>query len=262
MSEHKQMANTSITVHGGAVHSFEELVRRLPPDAVASPRRSTIPLVDYWREPEQRIADLWNRIGLQRPFRAQLHFEYEVPVRAGRGKASYTDLMILSGEAAVAIEAKFTEPRYESIRAWLDRAPTNNRRDVLGGWLHVISEVAEKPIELEAVTDVPYQLLHRTASVCCASRPLRCVIYQVFGEVAPAHYAEDLRRLATVIACSDRVPFLLLECRFQATDAYRRLVARWHAGERDLGANVRQALIRGRLLEFSEPVATLIEPLA
>ena len=35
----------------------------------------------------------------------------------GRGKPSYTDLMILAPGTAIAIEGKYTEPAYESVRA-------------------------------------------------------------------------------------------------------------------------------------------------
>jgi len=41
-----------------AVPDFEELVKLLPPDAVASPLRSTVPLVDFWRTPESRLTQL------------------------------------------------------------------------------------------------------------------------------------------------------------------------------------------------------------
>src|SRR5690348_8836983 len=100
--------------------SVDGLIGALPTGALASPRRSTVPLLDYWRSPEARIVDLYRRVGiLEPPVEARLHFEYAVPVRAGRGKPSFTDLMIVSTGAAVAIEAKFTEPRYESVGAWL-----------------------------------------------------------------------------------------------------------------------------------------------
>jgi hypothetical protein len=36
---------------------------------------------------------------------------------------------------------------------------------------------------------------------------------------------------------------------------HARLVARWNAGERDMAADVRDALVAGPLLEFDEPVA-------
>ena len=87
------------------MRSLEELLQRLGADAVASPKRSTVPLVDYWRVPEQRLRDLWEQFGVPGPNHAKMHFEHAVPVQRGRGKSSYTDLMILAEDIAVAIEA-------------------------------------------------------------------------------------------------------------------------------------------------------------
>src|SRR5688500_19749461 len=100
-----------LRANGHGVRSFEELVERLGSDAVASPKRSTVPLLDYWRVPEPRLVDLGARLGVSWSDNTELHFEYEVPVQRGRGKSSYTDLMIIGNDVAVAIEARFTESR-------------------------------------------------------------------------------------------------------------------------------------------------------
>lgn len=240
------------------MYTFEELVNRLGPDAVASPRRSTVPLVDYWRVPEQRLRDLWETLRVPQPIDTDLHFEHEVPVQRGRGKSSFTDLMILADDVSVAIEAKFTEPRYESVASWLGAEPTTNRVDVLEGWLCAIEAAAETSIPRDAVRDLPYQLIHRTASVCCAERRKRLVVYQVFGDSPPDYYAEDLGRFAAAIAAPDRITFLVLGCAFRSTEAYAQLEARWNAGERSLSDDVRAALLEGPLLEFREHVAVPI----
>jgi len=193
------------TVHGREVYSFEELVNGLGPDAVASPRRSTVPLVDYWRVPEQRLRDLWEQLLVRKPGDTEMHFEHEVPVQRGRGKSSFTDLMIFADDIAVAIEAKFTEPRYESVATWLGGTPTTNRVDVLEGWLCAIEAAAETSISRDAVRDLPYQLIHRTASVCCVGRRKRLVVYQVFGDYPAEYYAEDLGRFAATIAAPEPV---------------------------------------------------------
>jgi len=44
--------------HNNDVADFDRLVKLLPADAVASPLRSTVPLVDFWRTPERRGAGL------------------------------------------------------------------------------------------------------------------------------------------------------------------------------------------------------------
>jgi uncharacterized protein DUF6946 len=249
------------TVHGREVRSFEELIKELGPDAVASPRRSTVPLVDYWRSPEQRLPELWERLRVRQPGDTEMHFEYKVPVQRGRGKSSFTDLMICAGDVAVAIEAKFTEPRYESVATWLGGTPTTNRVNVLEGWLCAIEAAAQASIPRDAVGDLPYQLIHRTASVCCVGRRKRIVVYQVFGDSPADYYAEDLRRFAAAIAAPDRMAFVVLGCACRSTDKYARLERRWDAGERDLGDDVSKALLAGALLSFGEPVAIAFNPL-
>jgi len=254
------MTNLRRTVHGREVYSFEELVKGIGPGAVASPRRSTVPLLDYWRIPEQRLNDLWERLSVRQPATTEMHFEHEVPVQRGRGKSSFTDLMIFADDVAVAIEAKFTEPRYESVGIWLAGALTTNRVDVLEGWLCAIEAVAERPIGRDAVRDLPYQLIHRTAAVCCTGRRHRLVVYQVFGDAPASHYCDDLGRFATAIGAPLGIAFVVLRCVCRPTDSYARLEERWRAGERDLGEDVCEALLAGALLEFGQPVAILIQP--
>ena len=238
------------------MYSFEELVKGIGPDAVASSRRSTVPLVDYWRDPELRLRNLWDQLHVRQPDATDMHFEHEVPVQRGRVKSSYTDLMIFADDVAVAIEAKFTEPRYESVATWLGGAPTTNRVDVLKGWLCAIEAAAEASIQRDAVMDLPYQLIHRTASVCCVSRRKRLVVYQVFGDSPADYYADDLGRFAATIAAAERISFVVLGCVCRSTDTYARLERRWDAGERCLGEDVLAAMLAGPLLEFGQPVAT------
>ena len=251
-----------LLAHGQAVGSFGELVKQLGDNAFASPTRSTVPLLDYWRGPAPRLRDLWERLGVSHLDDAELYFEYNVPVRQGRGKPSYTDLMVLARGVAVAIEAKFTEPRYESVGAWLRRSTSTNRSQVLDGWLEAIEAVLEARIPRDSVVDLPYQLVHRTASVCCADRPRRFVVYQVFGEMVGRHYSDDLRRFASLIGEQDRITFVTLGCGFHPTEAYAQLVALWNSGRRDLARDVRDRLIAQPLLDFHQPVTISIHPTA
>ncbi len=39
----------SMRYHNKVVADFEQLIKLLPPSAVATPLRSTVPLVDFWR---------------------------------------------------------------------------------------------------------------------------------------------------------------------------------------------------------------------
>ena len=57
------------------------------------------------------------------------------------------------------------------------------------------------------------------------------------------------------MAARDRVSFFVVRTGFHLTAKYVQLLARWDAGERGMGADVRDALIAGPLLEFDDPVA-------
>ena len=70
-----RLAMTVLTAHGRTVRSFEALVNQLGSDSFASPKRSTVPLFDYWRVPESRLHDMTARFGLPWSDRFELHFE-------------------------------------------------------------------------------------------------------------------------------------------------------------------------------------------
>lgn len=233
------------------VNDLAELLEAMPQAAFDSPMRSTVPLLDYWRSPQMRIDTLCSDLALAAPVETELHFEYQVPVRAGRGKPSFTDLMILTANAAVAIEAKFTEARYETVEHWRD---PDNRMAVLGGWLSAISTATNTQPSVDEVMGIPYQLVHRTASVCCLARRHRVVVYQVFGGPPAPHYLEDLQRMARI--CGERIAFNLMHCPFRASAEFDQLRGRWKAGERRMHDAVRKAMLEKPLADYGDPVWT------
>ena len=74
--------------------SFAELVDLFPDSAFASPRRSTLPLLAYWRYPQNRLGEFTHGLGASFTSPAHLVFECEVPVRRGAGRASCTDRLL------------------------------------------------------------------------------------------------------------------------------------------------------------------------
>jgi len=106
------------------VADFSSLISSYTSKELASPKRSTVPLLAYWAQPEARFRELCPHLGLDPSGPLEFHFEFPVPVQRGTGKASFTDLMILSPTFAVAIEAKFTEPAYEIVEDWLATHPS------------------------------------------------------------------------------------------------------------------------------------------
>ena len=115
---------------------FGALVALYSDDELASPLRSTVPLLDFWREPSERLGQLARLVGPPTlTGNAELRFEYEVPVQRGQGRASCTDLMIVTDRAAMAIEAKYREPRYPTVPQWVEDGNSEKRREVLeAGW--------------------------------------------------------------------------------------------------------------------------------
>ena len=180
-----------------------------------------------------------------------LSFEYRVPVAKGVGKPSCTDLMLLSADCAAAIEAKFTEPRYETVGDWLGPDPSANRIAVLEGWLDLVGSVANCALSVDDVRDLPYQLIHRAASACTLNRPRHLLAYLVFG-TCPPHYAHDIAALRDLFGPSSRLSALCLECPLGRVPEFDNLERAWIAGDPGLVERIRAALSRGPLFQFGK----------
>ncbi len=234
---------------------FRGLLALVPDSALDSPRRSVVPLLDFWRTPETRLEQLSKLLDLDLNSASDLAFEYTVPVRQGRGKSSCTDLMILGPEAAIAVEAKYTEPRYETVESWLRDPAEPNRSVVLDGWLKMINSAAGSTLEASQIHQIPYQLIHRTASVFSLSKKSRSVVYQVFTEPARGTYDAGIDDFAQVLGDIPDFRFALVKCPLTATasSVLDGLEGDWQRGERHMAKRVRAALEHGPLYGFGSP---------
>lgn len=172
--------------------------------------RSTVPLMAWWRdEAHEKLLpgeDLSNAIA---------RFEYAVPAGCpscgGKGKASMTDVMVQLDDQAIAVEAKFMEPKYESINSWRKKGKDpENRASVLKHWCHLIENFTGGSIDAD-VSGLVYQTLHRAASACAAAPRggVAHVMYLVFrrdGHLAN-DYVADLREAARVLDPQERMSF-------------------------------------------------------
>ena len=198
---------------GGQNYSdYDVLSRALPVEAVRTPTRSSVPLLDYRRDTEKRLREIGDAIDIDLRNAPELAFEHATPVPQGqgRGKASFTDLMIITPDAAVAIEAKFKEPPYEDVRTWLRTPPEENRKQVLNGWIRLIGTATRSAIAPENLLDLPYQLIHRTASVCGVLRPSRAVVYQLFGDESPSYYVSALSNFRKALGAITDLKFAVI----------------------------------------------------
>ena len=169
-------------------------------ESVNSAKTSSLPLVQFWKNKGKscgfsRCVNKFlkecglSAIGSEEPC---FCFEYSVPVnneRGAKGKASMTDLMILTNQRAVAIEAKWTECEsvYEPIEKWKASGVVENHDKVLNGWEAYINNYLKGRVcgEITVTDDMPYQLLHRVASACYAAmqdskKKSAVVIYHLF----------------------------------------------------------------------------------
>ncbi len=168
-----------------------------------------------------------------------------MPAQCGRSKAaSRTDLILISGDVCVAIEAKFTEPRYETVTQWLT---TDNRMKVLKGWLSLLSPDLKK----NDVYDLPYQLVHRAASACYPDAKSRHLVYQVFDvdSAKRERYLSDLRKLRNLLN-PDRMSIHLVECSIQRTPVQECLERRQDNRESNLHEHVLPGLKNGALMDI------------
>jgi hypothetical protein len=201
---------------------------------------------------------------------ADLHLEYQVKAGRGRGKASHTDLMaIQSGPPprSIAIEAKWTEPRYETVAKWLGgETSPENRREVLRGWLKEITTHTKSEIHPDHCGGLVYQMVHRAASAVAASgsggQP--SMAYLVFHDerMGTPHlddYRADLCRLRSAIGNKERFPFFLTSVSIHPTDAFRELEG-LKKGCSETSIAVRRALASGSppLFDFSEATIEII----
>lgn len=234
------------------VNDFTELINKYNLFEFNSPRRSTVPLLVFWKDIQNRIVDLFPMMNLNKPNYVTACFEYKTPVQKGRGKASFTDLMLISDDQAIAVEAKYTEPPYEKVKDWLDKPPSQNRQDVLSGWVELIQKTIGRDINEHCIKDMPYQMIHCTASACYPEGMNRAVIYQYFGNDGhiAGYYKNELIKMCKLVGVTDKVKFYLFICPLIKTDRYKELEKRWDNGERNLGKEIRTGLLSNELLDF------------
>ena len=246
---------TQLFYSGIPINDFKSLVESYKISEFSSPARSTVPLLIYWKNIEKRVREFYDYININVPNSVKACFEYTVPVQSGKGKASHTDLMLLSQKHVVTIEAKYTEPRYDSVQKWLGHPPSENKNQVLGGWLELIKRVTGIKLSPDVVFGSAYQLIHRTASACYPNAKNRFVVYQCFDLNAhkKSYYKEQLFKLSDLLSSSNNLRFYLLNFPIIKSEAYMELESLWKGGQRRLEFPVKKGILKGTLKDFGNP---------
>lgn len=245
-----------------AIKDFADLVSRYAKREFQSPLRSTVPLLSMVRDGWPRIEEVLTACHL--PTDSNLHFEYRVDSLLGVGIPSHTDVMVRSGDDQLALECKWTEPRYETVGKWMlkppdpdkDGKPTDpdNRRKRLMGWLKLLQSHAACDLHVEAFSDAVYQMVHRAASACAKTkRPqLAYVIFNPLPDGKRVHrdqYEADLKNLHQTIGNPRDFPFHLIEVEIAPTKAFQD-IKKLPKASSQTSATVQESLRKGGLFKF------------
>jgi hypothetical protein len=184
---------------------------------INSNRTSSVPLVEFWKETDSRLHTLLARIDdslLDQDI--SLCFEYPTKPKLGKGKASMTDLMVITRDCKIAIEAKFTEyhkAKYtQKIKSWLKTGDyPENKEKVLAYWKKLITNFAKEPLT-EAINELEYQFFHRTASACF-NVEMAYVVYLVFYDDETFEdskkYVQKLQKMIAQINPNEKLRYFI-----------------------------------------------------
>jgi hypothetical protein len=232
-----------------------DLITAFSDGALASPFRSTVPLLalakDAWTT-FVKVLTLCNVVG-----DVSVAFECKVPSPRGQGLPSQTDAMVLFDQAALAIEAKWTEPRYETVATRLTRKDSNgaDSEEFVSGWLELLQPHATTPLRLQDFANCVYQVVHRAASACGLGRA-PSLAYLHFTPATKgatsAQYLSDLSQVHALLGKPRDFPFFLIDVPIQHTRAFHA-IEHLKKGVAETGQAVRSALLASELFEFGEP---------
>jgi hypothetical protein len=247
------------------MRSPADLISGFGDDALASPFRSTVPLLALVKDDWATFAKLLSLCNVGGS--VSVAFERTVPSPQGEGRPSHTDAMVLSDKRALAIEAKWTEPRYETVAARLSRKDSDSRdsKEFVGGWLELLQPHATKALYLDDFSTCVYQVVHRAASACALGRaPSLAYLHFVpatKGAATSEQYLNDLSQVHALLGSPADFPFYFIELSMQPTKAFQA-IEHLKKGDAKTGRMVRSALLASALFTFGEPSVRQIGPIS
>jgi len=261
------------------VPDFAALCERFKGKTLRSPYRSTVPLLSLVEHSAHQWHALLKSWGA--PADATIHFEYCVPSAKPGSNPSQTDVMLTSDFTVWAVEAKWTESRYETVAKRLTKQPRYktiaeglSRREAdlvdakvtVKGWLQHLNRFATHSLQLEDVSDVVYQVLHRAASACAVATEHGRVPHLIYLHFHPSplkssattkQYFSDLGDLHVLLGSPTDLKFAVVEVPIQPTKAFESIKDL----DKSLPATserVTEALRQGGLFIFGTPITMRI----
>ena len=237
---------------------IDSVLVRLSDNEFKNLTRSTIPLVCYWKDDSQnKAAALLQSIGMEQFDKPTFEFAPEVAA-IPNARPSETDLMITQSGMAVAIEAKWSEPRYETVNIW--KRKTARWSESLNHWFQIIQPFSDAPSPPDSDTLV-YQMIHRCASACHRAGPngIAAMVYQVFvdGSHKRDFYAGDLQEFCRLIKPKSNLRIALQAVPLSANSEYRLLSDSLPDNPECRPTIIRRAIKDRVLFDFGEPALTL-----
>jgi len=173
---------------------------------------SIIPTIDYWKNLNNRI--------LSELISSDCDICFEFPVQSIKNAiSSYTDVMLISADTAIAVESKWTE----KIGYLCKNHKAVRKNEVQQHWITIISNYLNKEFKLEQFQEIEYQLLHRVASACSLGKKNCKVVYQIFyTQKRKDDFLNEIRKLQFLLADS-KIEFYINSIQIDFLDSFIKL---------------------------------------
>lgn len=218
------------------VNSKQDLLRSYSKDEFSSPFRSTIPLIELYfenREVLQQIIPNYNDF--------ETIFEKKTKIKESK-RASFSDLCLKNDSTFYCIEAKSTEPKYETVGKFLKK--DERHKTVLNGWLELINKRCNTNLSINDVDNITYQMIHRFASACDVPKDKKAeLLYFCFdiNENKKNYYYSELLKIINLT--KGKVPIKLVLFKINTSSFFSELEERWTINkQRKLSSAIKEAM--------------------
>lgn len=201
------------------VSNKNELIFSYSKKEFKSPFRSTIPLIELVFENSDILKEF---IDYDNSY--ILVFEDETKALDGTGPASCTDLRIYNSEKNYCIEAKRTEPKYETVKKYISK--DKRHESVVNGWLGLINKKCRTKLSIDNIWDCTYQMIHRFASACKVDGYTE-MLYFCFDlcDRKQKYYETELTKIKNI--SNNKVPIRLILFKTESTEQFRAIEKQW-----------------------------------
>ena len=210
------------------IETIDEALSYYNTNDCSSSSRFVVPLLSWLKHEPEMVQRVLHDLKL--PAENELHLDYIVAPPGGYGTPSQSDLMVIAGKSSLAMEVKWTEPRFETVGKWLAKgSKPKSRNHLLAGWIGLLQKHAARQLFPSDFSDAVYQMVHVAAAACATGSAPR-MAYLVFKNPDEEtdyikEIKEDMMHLRTVLQNPESFPFYLIEVSLSPAYAYNALVS-------------------------------------